>query len=80
MALRSRNSVGSIRGAIFCLSFGRLLWLSSLIVIIGAEKDRVQRGYNWQILAHFFDPALLMSDNIVMIARKLAAGEDCPSS
>ena len=57
MALRSRNSVGSIRDAIFCLSFGRLLWLSSLIAIIGAEKDRVQRGYNWQILAHFFDPA-----------------------
>ena len=49
-------------------------------LIIGAEKDPVQRRYNWQILAYLFDPALLMSDNIVVIARKRAAGEDRPGS
>jgi hypothetical protein len=56
------------------------MWLPSLIAIIGAEKDPVQRRYNWQILAYLFDPALLMSDNIVVIARKFAAGEDRPGS
>jgi hypothetical protein len=55
-------------------------WLPSFIAIIGAEKDPVQRRYNWQILGYLFDPALLMSDNIVVIARKLAAGEDRPGS
>jgi hypothetical protein len=55
-------------------------WRPSLIAIIGAEKDPVQRRYNGQILAYLFDPALLMSDNIVVIARKLAAGEDRPGS
>lgn len=64
----------------FTYLFWPFMWLPSLIAIIGAEKDPVQRRYNWQILAHLFDPALLMSDNIVVIARKLPAGEDRPGS
>jgi SAM-dependent methyltransferase len=64
----------------FTYLFWPLMWLPSLIAIIGAEKDPVQRRYNWQILAYLFDLALLMSDNIVVIARKLAAGEDRPGS
>jgi len=53
-----------------------VMWLTSLIAVIGAEKDPVQRRYNWQILSHLFDPALLLSDNIVVMARKRAGGED----
>jgi hypothetical protein len=52
------------------------MWLSSLVAVIHAEKDPVQRRYNWQILSYLFDPALLLSDNIVVKARKLAARED----
>jgi len=47
---------------------------------IGAEKDPVVTALQWADLAYLFDPALLMSDNIVVIARKLAAGEDRPGS
>lgn len=39
-----------------------------------AEKDPVQRRYNWQILSYLRDPALLLSllsDNIVAKTRKL---------
>ena len=39
-----------------------------------AEKDPVQRRYNWQILSYLLDPALLLSllsDNIVVKTRKL---------
>jgi len=39
-----------------------------------AEKDPVQRRYNWQILSYLLDPALLLSllsDNIVAKTRKL---------
>lgn len=47
------------------------MWLFSLVAVIHAEKDPVQRRYNWQILSYLFDPALLLSDNIVVKARKL---------
>ena len=47
-----------------------LMWLFSLEAVIRAEKDPVQRGYNWQILKFLFSPALLFSDNIVVKARK----------
>ena len=50
------------------------MWLFSLVAVIHAEKDPVQRGYNWQILKYLFDPALLLSDNIVVKARKVGAG------
>ena len=72
---------GQVRGAIFYLSFLAIYWLPSLIAIIGAEKDPVYSGVTiGRFLPIVFDPALLMSDNIVVIARKLAAGEDRPSS
>ena len=44
--------------------------------MIHAEKDLVQRRYNWEILGHFFDPTLLLSDNIVMKAKKDGGRED----
>jgi SAM-dependent methyltransferase len=51
-----------------------LLWpflsLLSLVAVIHAEKDPVQRRYNWQILSYLFSPALLLSDNIVVKARR----------
>ena len=43
-------------------------------VLTRAEKDPVQRRYNWQILSYLLDPALLLSllsDNIVAKTRKL---------
>ncbi|MGH7809009.1 MAG: hypothetical protein ACREP5_01915, partial [Candidatus Binatia bacterium] len=53
------------------------MWLCSLIAVIRAEKDPVQRRCNWQILAYLFDPALLLSDNLVVKARKRSSLEDC---
>jgi hypothetical protein len=61
---------------VFAYLLWPLMWLSSLVAVIHAEKDPVQRRYNWQILSYLFDPALLLSDNIVVKARKLAARED----
>jgi SAM-dependent methyltransferase len=46
------------------------MWPLSLVAVIHAEKDPVQRRYNWQILSYLFDPALLLSDNIVIKARR----------
>jgi SAM-dependent methyltransferase len=54
------------------------MWLFSLIGVIHAEKNPIQRRYNWQILSYLFHPALLLSDNIVVKARK--ADEDRPSA
>jgi len=56
--------------------FWPFMWFFSLITVIRAEKDPRQRRYNWQILSYLFDPALLLSDNIVVKARKLSAGEN----
>lgn len=47
-----------------------LMWLFSLEAVIRAEKDAIQRGYNWQILKYLLSPPLLFSDNIVVKARK----------
>lgn len=47
-----------------------LMWPFSLVAVIHAEKDPIQRRYNWQILSYLFDPALLLSDNIVVKARR----------
>lgn len=53
------------------------MWVCSLFAVIRAEKDPVQRDYNWQILSFFFNPVLLLSDNIVVVARKtMAVGEN----
>lgn len=47
-----------------------LMWLFSLEAVIRAEKEPVQRSQNWKILRYLFHPALLLSDNIVVKARK----------
>jgi SAM-dependent methyltransferase len=54
------------------------MWLCSFIAVIHAERDPIQRRYNWQILSYPFHPALLLSNNIVVKARK--ADEDSPSA
>ena len=53
-----------------------LMWLFSLEAVIRAEKDPLQRRYNWRILKHLFSPALLFSDNIVVKARKTEVYEN----
>jgi len=50
--------------------------LFSMETVIRAEKDPVQRRLNWQILKLMFHPALLLSDNIVVMARKIEADEN----
>ncbi|HBA38847.1 MAG: hypothetical protein A2W66_09435 [Deltaproteobacteria bacterium RIFCSPLOWO2_02_56_12] len=52
------------------------MWLFSLEAVIHAEKDPVQRSYNWQILKYLFSHALLFSDNIVVKARKKRIDEN----
>jgi SAM-dependent methyltransferase len=47
------------------------MWLFSWRTVILAEGDPLQRRYNWQILSYLFDPALLLSDNIVVKAKKI---------
>ena len=54
----------------FALFLYPFMWLFSLEAVIHAEKDPVQRKYNWQILKYFFSRSLLFSDNIVVKARK----------
>jgi SAM-dependent methyltransferase len=46
------------------------LWLCSAVEVILKEKDPVQRRYNRQVLKFMLSPALLLSDNLVVIARK----------
>lgn len=46
-----------------------LMWICTFFAVIRAEKDRVQRKINWQIVKHLFSPALLFSDNMVVKAR-----------
>ncbi len=55
-----------------------LMWLFSLMAVIRAEKDPVQRRLNWKILKYFFSTPLLFSDNIVVKARKKNGHEDRP--
>jgi SAM-dependent methyltransferase len=53
-----------------------LMWLFSLVAVIHAEKDPIQRRYNWQILSFLFHPALLLSDNIVVKVKKTPNSEN----
>ncbi len=53
-----------------------LMRLFSLAAVIGAEKDPVQRQHNRQVLKYMFHPALLLSDNIVVLARKVDGNEN----
>lgn len=46
------------------------MWLLSLVGVIHAEKDAVQRRHNRENLSYLFHPALLHSDNIVVKAKK----------
>lgn len=59
---------------LFTILFYPLMWLFSLEAVIRAEKDPVQRGYNRQILRCLFSLPLLLSDNIVVKARKTRRG------
>lgn len=54
----------------FMYLFWPFMWPLSLVAVIHAEKDLVQRRYNGQILSYLFNPALLLSDNIVVKARR----------
>lgn len=65
---RTRIKPGQI---IFLLFLYPWMWLLSLEAIIHAEKDPVQRRLNWQILKHLFSWPLLLSDNIVVKAKKV---------
>ncbi|HEX9663639.1 MAG TPA: methyltransferase domain-containing protein [Candidatus Binatia bacterium] len=58
----------------FTILFYPLMWIFSLEAVIRAEKDPVQRGYNWQILRWLLSAPLLLSDNIVVKARKTRRG------
>ncbi len=53
-----------------------LLWIFSLEAIIRAEKDPLQRRYNWQILGWLFSWPLLLSDNLVIKAKKVPGNEN----
>jgi len=53
-----------------------LMRVLSYFAIICAEKDPLQRAYNREILSYLFHPAILLSNNIVVKARKLAIGEN----
>jgi hypothetical protein len=52
--------------------------LFGLATVIRAEKDPVQRLHNRQVLTYMFHPALLLSDNIVVLARKITDNENRP--
>lgn len=54
----------------FTLLFYPLMWIFSLEALIRAEKDPVQRRMNWKILKFLFSSPILLSDNIVVKARK----------
>jgi SAM-dependent methyltransferase len=56
---------------LFTMMLYPLLWVFSLEAVIRAEKDPVQRRHNWQILKWLFSWPLLLSDNIVVKAKKL---------
>lgn len=58
----------------FTILFYQLVWLFSLEAVIRAEKDPVQGRYNWQLLRWLFSLPLLLSDNIVVKARKTRRG------
>ena len=47
-----------------------LMWLFSFFAVVLPEKDPVQRNRNWRILRYFFSVPLLLSDNVVVKARK----------
>jgi SAM-dependent methyltransferase len=67
---RTRIKAGQI---IFLSFLYPWMWLLSLEAVIHAEKDPAQRRLNWQILKQLFSWPLLLSDNIVVKAKKVAS-------
>ncbi|OGQ78041.1 MAG: hypothetical protein A3F90_15015 [Deltaproteobacteria bacterium RIFCSPLOWO2_12_FULL_60_19] len=65
---RTRIKPGQI---VFLLFLSPWMWLLSLEAVIHAEKDPVQRRLNWQVLKYLFSWPLLLSDNIVVKAKKV---------
>lgn len=57
-----------------------LMWLFCLLSVVYAEKDPVQRAYNRQIHSYRSHPAILLSNNILVKARKIINGENRPGS
>lgn len=47
-----------------------LMWVFSFFAVVLPEKDPVQRKINWRILRYFLSAPLLLSDNMVVKARK----------
>src|SRR5215475_10495446 len=74
--LELRKTRVKFAARLFAYLLWPFMWVFSLITVIRAEKDPLQRRYNWRILSYLFDSALLLSDNIVVKAKKLKAGED----
>lgn len=66
-----RKSRVKFAARLFTCLLWPLMWMFSLLTVIRAEKDPIQRGYNWRILSYLFHPALLLSDNIIVKAKKL---------
>jgi SAM-dependent methyltransferase len=60
----------------FMLFLYPFMWMFSLEAIIRAEKDPIQRRLNWQILRYFFNLSLLLSDNIVIKAKRKKIDEN----
>jgi SAM-dependent methyltransferase len=52
------------------------LWIFSFAAVIRAERDPVQRRYNWQTLKWLLSWPLLLSDNIVVKAKKTPRDEN----
>jgi hypothetical protein len=74
--VEARRSRVKFAARFFTILYWPFMWPFSWVAVICAEKDPRQRSYNWQILGYLFDPALLLSDNIIVKAKRLNAGEN----
>lgn len=71
-----RRTRVKLASSFFTVLLYPLMRLFARQAVIRAERDPVQRLHNQQVLEYMFDPALLLSDNIVVLARKIDANED----
>jgi SAM-dependent methyltransferase len=67
---KTRVKFGSRLFGWLCRPWMRLL---TWVAVIRPVKDPIQRRHNRQILSYLFHPAVLLSDNLVVKARKKAA-------
>jgi SAM-dependent methyltransferase len=74
---RTRVRFGSRLFSWLCRPWMRLF---TWVAVIRAEEDPAQRQHNRQILSYLFHPAVLVSDNLVVKARKKLHREDRPGS